>query len=267
MTADATRADPTTDALRVARADGIVTVTFNRPRARNALTFAMYDGLAEVCASIDAERETRALVLTGAGEEAFAAGTDISQFHAFESDADALAYEARIERVLQALERCRVPTIAAMAGACTGGGAAIAGCCDLRIATKSLRFGFPIARTLGNCLSAENLGRLVALLGEARVKDMIFLARLVEAEEAKAIGLVSRIVPSAIALAKAATEMAWTLAAMAPLTLRSTKQSLLRQRRPIPPADDLLLLCYRSRDFREGMTAFGEKRPPRWEGR
>ena len=253
--------------LIVTRDAGVVTLTFNRPQARNALTFAMYEGLATLCAEIDAEDETKVLIITGAGDQAFAAGTDISQFHAFETDADSLGYEARIERVLVALERCRVPTIAAMAGACTGGGAAIAGCCDLRLGTASLKFGFPIARTLGNCLSAENLGRLVALLGEARVKDMIFLARLVEAEEAKAIGLVSRIVPSAIALAKAATEMAWTLAAMAPLTLRSTKQSLLRQRRPIPPADDLLLLCYRSRDFREGMTAFGEKRPPRWEGR
>jgi enoyl-CoA hydratase len=253
--------------LLVTRDAGVVTLTFNRPQARNALTFAMYEGLAALCAEIDAEDETKVLIITGAGDQAFAAGTDISQFHAFETDADSLGYEARIERVLDALERCRVPTIAAMAGACTGGGAAIAGCCDLRLGTASLKFGFPIARTLGNCLSAENLGRLVALLGEARVKEMIFTARLIEAEEAKAIGLVVGLVADAPALAVAAAELARKIAGMAPLTLRSTKQALLRQRPKIDPADDLVLLCYRSRDFREGMTAFGEKRRPIWEGR
>ena len=257
-----------TEDLIVTRARGIVTLTFNRQRMRNALTFAMYDGLAAICASIDGDLDTKALILTGSGDEAFAAGTDISQFRSFETDADALAYEARIEQVLGALERCRVPTIAAIAGACTGGGAAIAGCCDLRIGTASLKFGFPIARTLGNCLSAENLARLVALLGEARVKEMIFTARLIEADEAKAIGLIGgAIVKKASGLAAAADELAHRVAALAPLTLRATKQALSRQRPRAAPADDLLLQCYRSADFREGIIAFGEKRPPRWSGR
>src|SRR5579875_1464142 len=116
------------------RRDAVVRVTFNRPQARNALTFAMYERLAAICAEIDADRSVRALLLTGAGDRAFAAGTDISQFRAFRTAQDAIDYEERIDRVLSALERCRVPTIAAIAGACTGGGAAIAAVCDLRIA-------------------------------------------------------------------------------------------------------------------------------------
>ncbi|MGA3402725.1 MAG: enoyl-CoA hydratase-related protein, partial [Acetobacteraceae bacterium] len=119
------------DELLYAARDGIGFVTFNRPQARNALTFAMYEGLAAIAADPGA---VRALVITGAGEKAFAAGTDIGQFRAFRGAEDAIAYEARLDRVLGVLERCTVPTIAAIAGACTGGGAGIAAACDLRIA-------------------------------------------------------------------------------------------------------------------------------------
>ena len=132
--------------------DGVAYVTFNRPQARNALTFAMYERLAEICTNANAERSVRAILITGAGDKAFAAGTDISQFRTFDKEEDALAYEARIDRVMNAIERCRVPTIAAINGACTGGGASIAACCDLRIASRSMKYGFPVARTLGNCL-------------------------------------------------------------------------------------------------------------------
>src|SRR5215211_1648341 len=174
--------------------DGIARITFNRPQARNALTFAMYERLAEICERIDDDKTTKVLILTGAGDKAFASGTDINQFRAFKGGEDALAYEARIDRVLGKLEACRVPTIAAIAGACTGGGAGIASCCDLRIGAASARFGFPIARTLGNCLSMSNLSRLAALIGFARVKDVIFTARLVEAEEAANLGLLTEVV-------------------------------------------------------------------------
>src|SRR6476619_1309603 len=154
--------------------DGVAYVTFNRPQARNALTFAMYERLAEICDQANAERSIRAILITGAGDKAFAAGTDISQFRAFDKEQDALDYEARIDRVMNAIERCRVPTIAAINGACTGGGASIAACCDLRIGTRTAKFGFPIARTLGNCLSAANIGRLSALIGATRLKEIIF---------------------------------------------------------------------------------------------
>ena len=139
-------------------------------------------------------------MLTGAGEKAFAAGTDISEFKSFSAAEDALDYEARIDRVLNALERSRVPTIAAIAGACTGGGATIAACCDLRIGAANARFGIPIGRTLGNCLSMSNYVRLAALLGPARVKDIIFTARLIDAQEARAIGLLSEVLPDYVAL-------------------------------------------------------------------
>ena len=162
--------------------DGIARLTFNRPQARNALTFAMYERMAAICEGINADRSIKALILTGAGDKAFASGTDISQFRAFKTAQDALDYEARIDRVLGTLERCRVPTIAAIAGACTGGGAGIAACCDIRIGTEATRIGFPIARTLGNCLSMSSISRLTALVGPARVKDLIFTARLVGAD-------------------------------------------------------------------------------------
>lgn len=250
--------------------DGIARVTFNRPQARNAMLFGMYERLAGICAEVEADRSIRALILTGAGDKAFAAGTDISQFRAFHTPEDALDYEARIDRVLGALERLRVPTIAAMAGACTGGGAGMAACCDLRIAAATLRFGFPIARTLGNCLSVSNYARLAALIGPAKVKDIVFTARLIEAQEARAIGLVSEILPDAAALAARAEDLARQVAAHAPLTLQATKEALRRIKdRAAPPGDadhDLLLMCYLSADFREGMEAFLGKRPPVWQG-
>ena len=162
--------------------DGIGRITFNRPRALNAFTFEMYERLVEICQQAEQDLSVRVLVLTGTGEKAFASGTDISQFRAVSTEDDALEYEARIDRALSALERCPVPTIAAIAGACTGAGAGIAACCDLRIGAATARFGLPIGRTLGNCLSMSNYVRLVALLGPARVKDIIFTARLVDAD-------------------------------------------------------------------------------------
>src|SRR4029077_8030554 len=174
--------------------NGIGHATFNRPQARNAFTFEMYERLAQICEQADKDRSIKVLVLQGAGDKAFASGTDINQFRAFKTPQDAIEYEARIDRVLTALEQCRVPTIAAIAGACTGGGAGIAACCDLRIGTKTAKIGFPIARTLGNCLSMSSLSRLTALVGPARVKDIIFTARLLGAEEAAAAGLLSEVV-------------------------------------------------------------------------
>jgi enoyl-CoA hydratase len=256
------------DVLYDAR-DEVAIVTFNRPQARNAFTFAMYERLAEICAAVDDDPSIRAMVLTGAGGKAFAAGTDISQFRAFESAEDALAYEARIDRVLSALEQCRVPTIAAISGACTGGGAGIAGSCDLRIAAANAKFGLPIARTLGNCLSMSNYARFADLIGSARLKEMIFTARLVEAQEALAIGLVNEVVDDLAAALERAVALARTIAGHAPLTLQASKQALRRLRPSIPrgEGDDLILMCYMSEDFHEGMDAFLSKRAPKFTGR
>lgn len=247
--------------------DGIGRITFNRPEARNAFTLAMYDRLHEIVLQAQNDRSVRVLILTGAGEKAFAAGTDISEFKTFSTREDALDYEERMDRVLGTLERSTVPTIAAIAGVCTGGGATIAACCDLRVAAANARFGLPIARTLGNCLSMANYVRLVALLGPARVKDIVFTARLVDAEEARAIGLFSEVLPDYASLQARASELARKVASHAPLTLRVTKQALrLIQEKMTPEQDpDMILTCYMSRDFREGMDAFLNKRTPNWK--
>jgi enoyl-CoA hydratase/carnithine racemase len=252
-----------TDELRYELRDDIGHITLNRPQARNALTFPMYERLAAIAAD---PGDARALIITGAGDKAFAAGTDINQFRAFSGADDAMAYESRIDRVLGVVERCRIPTLAAINGACTGGGAAIAAACDLRIASADARFGFPIARTLGNCLSMSNIARLSALVGPARVIEMIFTARLFSPDEALSIGLVTEVLPDLPALAARAADLAGMLASHAPLTLRATREALRRLRDNLPPDEDLIRMCYTSQDFREGMDAFLTKRQPIWRG-
>ncbi len=255
--------------LLIDHRDDIAFVTFNRPQARNALTFPMYEGLAELCTRANDDAAIRAIVITGAGEKAFAAGTDISQFTEFRTAEHALAYEHKIDRILTAIEDCRKPTIAAIAGACTGGGAAIAGVCDLRIGAANARFGFPIARTLGNTLSMVNHARLAALIGPARVTDLIFTARLMEADEMRMAGLLSEILPDHAALQARAAELAVTVAGHAPLTLQATKQALRRLTAAAraTPGDDLVAMCFTSADFTEGVQSFLTRRPAQWTGR
>src|SRR6201984_1028018 len=218
QTSQNTSQDSSQDILYELR-DGIGWITFNRPQARNAFTFAMYERLAAICDEADKDRSIKVLVLQGAGDKAFASGTDINQFRAFKTPEHAIEYESRIDRVLTPLEQCRVPTIAAITGACTGGGAGIAACCDMRIGTKTTRIGFPIARTLGNCLSMSNISRLTALIGPARVKDLIFTARLVAADEAASVGLLGEVVDDVATLTRRADELAALIAGHAPLTL------------------------------------------------
>ena len=248
--------------------DGVLWVAFNRPQSRNALTFAMYDGLANLCTSLPTDGSVRAIVVSGNGGKAFAAGTDMSQFRGFKTAQDALDYEARIAQALDDLERCPVPTIAAINGACTGGGAAIAAACDLRITSASLKFGFPIARTLGNCLASDNLARLSDLMGAGRVREIIFTARLILAEEAQAIGLVSEVLPDEASLMARAEELAQLVSTMAPLTLRATKEAMRRRRAAIAvDDDDLIAMCYTSDDFHIGIDAFLSKSRPVWTGK
>jgi enoyl-CoA hydratase/carnithine racemase len=229
----------------------------------------MYEGLFEEAARVAADEAVRCWVITGAGEKAFAAGTDISQFKEFRTGQDALDYETRIDRVLSAVEDCPKPVIAAIAGACTGGGLGIAGVCDLRIAAANARFGVPVARTLGNTLSTMNISRFAALIGPARLKDLVFRARLMDAAEALGAGFLSEVVDTPDALEARAMELAETVAGMAPRTLTATKFALKRLRLAAGQihGDDLVTMCFGSEDFREGVTAFLEKRPPVWTGR
>lgn len=257
-----------TEELLYDKRDSVGWLTFNRPQARNALTFAMYEGVAETCARVAKSGEVRALVITGAGDKAFAAGTDIAQFRDFRSGEDGIAYERKMDRILETIERCPVPTIAAVAGFCTGGGAAIAAVCDFRIASTTAQFGFPIARTLGNCLSMSNYARLVALVGPQRVKEMLLLAKLIDAETALKVGLVSELLPDVAELHARAEALAKTLAGHAPITMAVTKEALrrLQARMGDENIDDLVRHTYGSADFREGMDAFLGKRPPKWTG-
>jgi enoyl-CoA hydratase/carnithine racemase len=244
-------------------------VAFNRPAAHNALTFDMYERLGGICAGISGDGPVKALIITGAGGRAFGAGTDISLFRDFRSADDGLAYEARMEAMFQRLERCPVPTIAAIPGICTGGAAVIAAACDLRIATRNLRYGFPIARTLANCLSATNIARVALLTGVGRAMDMLLTTRLIGAEEALAIGLVNELLDTPDALMERARALARQMAAQAPLTMRAGKEVVRRMRERFAAVDDqdLIALCYGSADFREGLDAFLAKRPPRFQGR
>jgi enoyl-CoA hydratase len=247
----------------------IATLTFNRPEARNAMTWEMYESLVGACARVDEDANVRVFILRGAGGKAFVAGTDISQFQNFRDREDGLKYEERLDHVLDRLERVTKPTIAQVQGVAAGGGCAIAFTCDLRVATPESTFGIPIARTLGNCLSGATCSRLVDVLGPVVVKDMLFTGRLVPATEAHALGVVNRLVP-AEDLDRVARDLATTIASNAPLTLRATKEMIRRimARRRLAPGDDadIVEMCYTSRDFREGVASFLAKRKPEWTG-
>ena len=256
-----------TDQLLYERKGSTAFVTFNRPEARNAMTWEMYEALFACCEEVDSDESVRVLVLRGAGEKAFVAGTDIKQFLEFESGEDGIAYEGRLERVIGRLEALPKPTIAVIDGYAIGGGLGIATVSDLRICTPEAKFGMPIARTLGNCLSMENYARFMALIGPARTKELIYTARTFSAEEALAVGLATEIVPRE-RLDERVSELCASLESHAPITMRVTKEALRRlSLANLPDARDLVVETYGSRDFREGVASFVEKRQPVWEAR
>jgi enoyl-CoA hydratase/carnithine racemase len=232
-------------------------VTFDRPETHNAMTFAMYEALFEACERADADGDVRALVLRGAGGKAFVAGTDIAQFAAFETGEDGLRYEAEIDRIVGRLEAVGKPTVALVDGFAMGSGLALSAACDLRICTPAARFGLPIARTVGNCLSMENYARLAALIGPARVKDIVFTARTIEPDEALATGLATEVVDDADARGEELCEL---LASHAPVTLYATKEALRRIRAATTPeGEDLIREAYGSEGFRRNVKAFLER--------
>ena len=248
----------------------IATITFNRPEAMNALTWNMYDRLVSTCEELDRRDDIRVAILRGAGERAFVSGTDISQFQAFSKPQDAIDYERMTGEVTERLERVRKPTIAMIHGVCVGGGASIALACDFRYADENLRFGIPIARTLGNCLSLKGYSRLVDHVGPAKAKELIMLARLLTAAEAHDLGVMTEIVP-VDQLGSRVDEVAERLTQLAPLTLAATKESIRRILAVRAPdreeGEDLILSCYMSDDFRGAVQAFVGKRKYVFTGR
>ncbi len=256
------------DEVLVAREGPIVTLTFNRPEARNAMTWGMYQRLYEVCEEVDADDAIRVLILKGAGGKAFVAGTDISQFTKFKDGEDGIKYEKDGDKRSGRISKVKKPVIAQIEGYAVGGGFAITAGADIRIATPDAKFGVPTARTLGNTLSMKNYAMFADLIGASRVKELMFTARLMSADEALTAGFVHEIVPNAQIEARV-RELAAKVASHAPLTLWSTKESLrrLQDARPLPEGDDIVRKVYGSDDFKEGVKAFVEKRPPRWSGK
>jgi enoyl-CoA hydratase/carnithine racemase len=258
---------PEPDEVLITRDGPVMTLTFNRPAARNAMTWHMYERLYQTCEEVDADASVRVLVLRGAGGKAFVAGTDISQFQVFDTAEEGIEYERDGDRRMDRLERVRKPVIAQIDGYAVGGGFRIAAACDIRIATPAARFGAPIARTLGNCLSMAAYSSLVDLFGPSRLKEMIFTARLVDAQEAHAAGFVHEVV-GAEQIDARVRALAELIASHAPITLSVTKEAVRRIQaaRRVPGGEDLIAHTYTSADFKEGVRAFLDKRPPRWTG-
>jgi enoyl-CoA hydratase len=241
-------------------------VTFDRPQERNAMTWAMYGQLGVICEQLRQDPSVRAVLLRGAGGKAFVAGTDIAQFLEFKDGDDGVAYEQRIDLCIGMLEALPMPTIALVEGWAVGGGVAIATACDFRLATPESKFGVPIAKTLGNCLSMSNMARLVAAFGAQRVKRMLLLAEMITADEALACGYLQAVVGGG-ELEEKGFSLAEKLAALAPVTQAVAKEALRRlEQHHLPDADDLIRRAYGSKDFREGVQAFIGKRPPAWSG-
>ena len=245
----------------------VLNVTFNRARQRNAMTWEMYDGLHDACERADADEAVKVLVLRSSSEKAFIAGTDIGQFSDFAGGEDGVAYEAKISRITNRLEDVDVPTVAAIRGFCVGGGLGLASVCDLRIATPSARFGAPIARTLGNCLSMNSYSVLLHQLGPSLALDVLLRARLLTGEEAHALGYVAELCDEDD-LEKTTEGVVHTLLGHAPISMWAAKEAVRRFRRAaIPDGDDIVARAFGSEDFRRAVAAFADKEQVVWEGR
>lgn len=260
-----------TGEVHLQREGVVATLTFDRPQARNAMTWAMYESLVAHLRAIHVDNTLRVVMLRGAGGEAFVAGTDIAQFQAFraggEGGDDGVAYEQQIDACVELLSGLPQCTVAVVEGWCVGGGLALATACDFRLATPRARFGVPIARTLGNCLSMANLARLQAAWGSQRLRRMLLLAEFIMADEARSCDFLHAVVEPAD-IGKAAHELAGQLASLAPVTQRVSKEGLRRLAlRALPEGEDLIRAAYGSADFREGVAAFVARRPPQWSGK
>ena len=244
--------------------DYIARITFNNPAARNAMTWPMYEELKTICDSLAKNPEIRVVIFRGAGDKAFISGSDIEQFVGLQKDE---AYEVDVDRIFVSLQELPMPTIAIIEGLAVGSGLLMATACDFRISTPDARFGIPVARTLGNCLSPSNLAWISAHLGIPMVKKMLLTAELIKAPTLLESGFLYQIVDSS-EITEAADTLAKKMAVLAPITQKASKLSIARLlRNNLPNCTDLMRETYNSQDFREGVNAFLESRPPKWTGK
>ena len=253
--------------VRLELRNDVAYITFDHVAARNAMTLGMYQSLKSICEDLAKNPKAKVAILRGAGGKSFVSGSDIAQFSSFTSGEDGISYEEGIDRYLAPLATLPIPTIAVIDGMAVGGGLAIASCCDFRISTPDARFGVPIAKTLGNCLSAGNVAWLVPHLGVNIVKRMLLLAELVTALELLKQGYLLATYP-AENLELEANQLAERLMKLAPITQKSTKLTLARLiKNNLPDCSDLIRECYGSEDFKNGVSAFLDGKPPVWTGR
>jgi len=259
-----------TDIL-VQQDDAIATVVFNRPERRNAISLAMWQELARISEGLAKDESVRAVVYRGAGTDSFAAGADISEFQENRKDREsAVQYNQQTDAAYRAIRGCPKPTVAMIYGFCMGGAMAIAMACDLRFAAEGAKFGIPAAK-LNIIYPADAVAQLVALVGPAYAKDILYSARAVEAAEALAIGFIQRLLPKGD-LERVTYEYLRAVAANAPMSVRGSKvmiQSILEGLTEAHRARlrQLALEVFDSEDYKEGTRAFLEKRPPRFQGR
>jgi enoyl-CoA hydratase/carnithine racemase len=243
---------------------------FNNPARRNAVSLDMWEAIPAILDNYERDPEIRVIVLAGAGEKAFVSGADISEFEQRRSTAEAVRhYDAISDRGNKAIHGARKPTIAMIRGWCVGGGVAIAIACDLRIAAEDAQFSVPAAR-LGLGYSMSGVKRLMDVVGPSVTKDIFFTARKYPAAEAERIGLVNTVVPTA-ELESYVQRYAETIAANAPLTIATLKRTVTEllndpAERDAATVQKMVESCFASEDYREGRTAFMEKRVPRFRG-
>ena len=241
----------------------IARVIFNNPAARNALTWPMYEELKQICDSLAKNADIRVVIFRGAGDKAFVSGSDIQQFVDLKENE---AYEVAVDHIFASLQQLPMPTIAMIEGLAVGSGLLMATACDFRISTPEARFGIPVAKTLGNCLSPSNLSWLATHLGVPTVKKMLLTAELIKAPELLESGFLYQTI-DASEIDGATTALAQKLASLAPITQKASKLALARLLQSnLPDCTDLMRETYNSKDFREGVNAFLEGRPPQWIG-
>lgn len=241
----------------------IARITFNNPAARNALTWSMYEELKRICDQIARTPDIRVAIFRGAGDKAFVSGSDIQQFIDLQENEP---YEVAVDAIFHSLQHLPIPTIALIEGLAVGSGLLIATACDFRISTNDARFGIPVAKTLGNCLSPSNLSWLANHLGVPMVKRMLLTAELVKAPEFLDSGYLYQTTTSET-IAEVAESLAVKLTSLAPITQKASKVSLARlMDNNLPNCTDLMRETYNSADFKEGVNAFLEGRAPKWIG-